>query len=117
MSGRPSLSNIHLNNFRLYNLPVPFGIPAMAKQEIEIQVRLLKKAELFSEELDAYKKVEGMLAACFGLTDYGIRTYIGSFGGLDVSQDVVDYAKIYRKEYALLSANTEKLKASNKVRD
>lgn len=109
---RPNLSNMHLNNFRLYDLPVPIEIPEMAKQEIVIQVKRLKKAKEFSEDLDAYKKIEGTLAACFGLTDEEIREYIQSFGGADISNDVVDYAQIARKEYGL--SKTTKPKKSIK---
>ncbi len=98
---RPLLSNLHLNNFRLYELPVFVQIPMELKLEVSQCVKALKKKKEFSESADEYAKIEGILSACAGLTDNEIRSYIGSFGGEDISKDVVDYAKIYREEYDL----------------
>lgn len=98
---RPLLSNLHLNGFRLYDLPVFIQIPMELKLEISQCVKALKKKKEFKESSDEYAKIEGIISACAGLTDNEIRFYIQSFGGEDISKDVVDYAKIYREEYDL----------------
>jgi len=104
---RPNLSNYHLNNFRLYDLPVFLQIPMELKFEISQCVKKLKKMKDFKENCDDFIKIEGVLSACAGLTDQEIRAYINdpNFSEfdthIDISNDVVDYAKIYREEYNL----------------
>lgn len=104
---RPNLSNLNLNNFRLYELPVFLQIPMELKLEISMCVKKLKKMKDFKENCDDFIKIEGILSACAGLTDQEIRAYINdqnfsSFKDhVDISNDVIDYAKIYREEYDL----------------
>lgn len=104
---RPNLSNMHLNNFRLYDLPVFLQIPTELKLEISQCVKAIQKKKEFKETCDEYKKIEGIISACAGLTDQEIRSYINdqNFSDfkdhVDISNDVIDYAKIYREEYDL----------------
>lgn len=107
---RPYISNLNLNNFRLYNLPVFLQIPNELKIEISQCVKAIQKKKDFQETCDEYIKIEGIISACVGLTNQEIRSYINDKNftdfkkdHVDISNDVIDYAKIYREEYDLTS--------------
>jgi hypothetical protein len=104
---RPNLSNMHLNNFRLYNLPVPFEITENAKLEIIAEVKKIEKKKEYAESDESYKKVESVIASCYGLTDDEIRSYLSAFENTpkDFIQDVIDYAQIYRKKFKIKIAS------------
>ena len=104
---RPNLSNMHLNNFRLYNLPIPVGIFDLAKTEIVAEVKKLCRKKKYEENDEAYKKVEAVIAASYELTDGEIRSYLSAFDKTEESfiQDVIDYAQIYRKKFKIRVAS------------
>jgi hypothetical protein len=100
---RPSLSNLNLNNFRLYPLPIPTELANEVKAEIVKCAKEILKLSQFDERNESFKKVEALLAAGYGLSFEQIKTYLQFFEGVteEYIQDVIDYAQIYRKKFKL----------------
>lgn len=104
---RPNLSNMHLNNFRLYNLPIPLDVSDDAKEEIVSEVKKLIRKKEYDESDEAYKKVEAIIASSYGLSDGEIKSYLSAFEKTSnlFIQEVIDYAQIYRKKFKMRMAS------------
>lgn len=101
---RPKFSNMHLNNFRLYEMPLPLKASSDILIEIERNSKaLFKKKTKFSESSDEYKRIEALLAISYGVSDSEIRSYLASFDDTskEFISDVVDFASVYREKFYL----------------
>lgn len=99
---RSRLSNIHVNVFRLKDLPVPAAEDAETRGRIARHARRLRGAK-FDEGNDDYLAIEALVGVAYGLDDREIRGYLLSFDGVGgaYADEVVARARDLRQRRKL----------------